>query len=208
MNPRRTLCSMPSTENYRARAFGNFSGMGYSGKVAKSQASVPINRFVSIAYSGGPEIRARDMPSTRSHRILLGAREAGDVKDLRVVLEQAGYVVEWRAHKAIDIADFHAHDLVMVDDGRQADQILETFGNLRSHRTDHFVPFLFITPDPTTRLVALEGGADACVVRPFATDELLAQVRALLRLKQFHDRLSEKSDEFHRANKRLHRAYQ
>jgi len=45
-------------------------------------------------------------------------------------------------------------------------------------------------------------------LRPFATGELLAQVRAFLRIKETHDRLSEKSAEINRINKKLHQAYQ
>jgi sigma-B regulation protein RsbU (phosphoserine phosphatase) len=51
-------------------------------------------------------------------------------------------------------------------------------------------------------------GADAYLLHPFEPAELLAQVRALLRNKERHDNLTEKTAEVHRINKRLEHAYQ
>ena len=167
-----------------------------------------INPLVMTTYSVGLEERAITMSPPHSQRVLLSAHKAADVEDLRRALEGAGYAVGWRALQSIETKGFDGHDLVMVDDGRNADQILETCGRLRSDLPETLVPLLFVTSDAATRLTALEGGADACVVRPFSDDELLAQVRALLRLKQAHDRMSKKRDDFDRANKLLYRAYQ
>src|SRR5262249_48107112 len=63
-------------------------------------------------------------------------------------------------------------------------------------------------PPPPPRLACFEAGADTCLLRPFAPGELLAQVKALLRIKETHDRLAEKTAEVHRINKRLQAAYQ
>jgi sigma-B regulation protein RsbU (phosphoserine phosphatase) len=46
------------------------------------------------------------------------------------------------------------------------------------------------------------------LLRPFAPGELLAQVNALLRLKDVHDRLADKTAEVQRMNNRLQKAYQ
>jgi sigma-B regulation protein RsbU (phosphoserine phosphatase) len=58
------------------------------------------------------------------------------------------------------------------------------------------------------RLASLQAGADTYLLRPFAPAELLAQVQALVRLKERHDRLTEKSAEVQRVNPRLQRTYQ
>src|SRR5262249_22012829 len=75
---------------------------------------------------------------------------------------------------------------------------------------DGFVPILFVTCNhtPTARLASLECGADTYLLRPFAPDELLAQVRAFLRLKQLHDRLAQKTAEVQLINRRLQQTYQ
>jgi sigma-B regulation protein RsbU (phosphoserine phosphatase) len=61
---------------------------------------------------------------------------------------------------------------------------------------------------PAARLAAFEAGADACLARPFTAGELLAQVRALLRIKEWHDRLAEKAADMLHTNKRLQQAHQ
>ena len=73
---------------------------------------------------------------------------------------------------------------------------------------DGFTPILYVTDDhtPAARLACFEAGADAYLLRPFAPEELLAQARALLRIKDVHDRLNEKTTEIHRINKRLQQA--
>jgi sigma-B regulation protein RsbU (phosphoserine phosphatase) len=69
---------------------------------------------------------------------------------------------------------------------------------------------LYVTGDhgPVTRLACFEAGADTYLLRPFAPGELLAQVTAFLRIKDVHDRLSDKTAEVNRINKRLQQAYQ
>ena len=51
-------------------------------------------------------------------------------------------------------------------------------------------------------------GADAFLGAPFEPVELIAQVNALLRIKERHDQLSAKASETQRINKRLQAAYQ
>jgi sigma-B regulation protein RsbU (phosphoserine phosphatase) len=148
------------------------------------------------------------MPTSKPYRILVTAPAQADVADSRAILENAGYQVKWQALCPLSPPHPAGHHLVIIDDGRCPDLLVETCGRIRGVASDRFVPLLFIAPNQTARLAALEGGADACLIRPFVAEELLAQVRTLLQLKQSYDRLSKKSDEFQRANQRLHRAYQ
>src|SRR5205085_6862400 len=98
----------------------------------------------------------------------------------------------------------------ILDGSAQAAQALQLCRRLRGRSGDAFLPVLFVTADhaPATRLASLECGADTYLLRPFASAELLAQVNALLRIKEGHDRLTEKTAEVHRINKRLQQAYQ
>jgi sigma-B regulation protein RsbU (phosphoserine phosphatase) len=68
--------------------------------------------------------------------------------------------------------------------------------------------YLVEDPSPQARLAGLEAGCDACLIRPFAPGEVLAQVVAFRRIKDLHTRLTEKTAEIHRINKRLQQAYQ
>jgi CheY-like chemotaxis protein len=100
--------------------------------------------------------------------------------------------------------------LIVVDSAERAEAALQKCEGYRLHLGDHFVPILFISADhsPGTRLASLQHGADAYLLRPFDPSELLAQVQALVRIKDRHDRLTEKTEEVHRINKRLQQAYQ
>jgi sigma-B regulation protein RsbU (phosphoserine phosphatase) len=90
-------------------------------------------------------------------------------------------------------------DLLVLD----ADDL----GRLPPRCGDDFVPVLTVGP-AGSRLACLRAGADAHLDRPFSPDELAAQADALLRLKHAHDRLAERTSEFHRINERLEKACQ
>src|SRR5205823_4579191 len=112
--------------------------------------------------------------------------------DVRAVLEQAGIVVGQAASLP--------HSLVVIDtvDAR-------AWASVRGGEPS--VPILAIGA-PRDRVAALEAGADAFVARPFEPRELIAQVRALLRIKERHDQLATKAAETGRVSQRLQAAYQ
>jgi len=128
--------------------------------------------------------------------------------DLRSLLNDAGYEVGVRS-----FAEPHmivpAH-LYVVDAGRQTDEALKHCHRLHVAQSDAYTPILFVTADasPLTRLASLECGAATSLVHPFEPAELLAQVQALVRIKDRHDQLALKAAEASRATKRLQAANQ
>jgi sigma-B regulation protein RsbU (phosphoserine phosphatase) len=102
------------------------------------------------------------------------------------------------------------YHLVLLDGSGSGPPALQLCRRLRGQLEESFVPILFVTDDhsPDARLASFEAGADTCLLRPFAPGELLAQVRAFLRIKDTHDRLAERTAEVHRINRRLQHAYQ
>jgi len=150
------------------------------------------------------------MSSANPSQILLCADAATEVGDVRRVLQQALYGVDTHILGTCDPHDIPGYHAVILDATRNAVECRAFYQRLRAQIGDGFLPTLFITADPTpaARLASLECGADAYLLRPFDPAELLAQVRALLRNKHRHDRLTEKTTEFHRINKRLQQAYQ
>jgi sigma-B regulation protein RsbU (phosphoserine phosphatase) len=150
------------------------------------------------------------MATATTPRILLCAADPAAVRDVRQLLEQAGYAVGEHACGGAGPEDLSAYSLVVLAGGRGDGQALQCCRHLRARLADGLVPILFLTEDtsPPARLAGLEAGADSYLLRPFAADELLAQVRAFLRIKDSHDRLGEKAAEVHRINKRLQLAYQ
>lgn len=141
-------------------------------------------------------------------RILLASGEPAGVADVCRLLEQAGYDVGFRALDGAQKENGTGLSLLIVDDSQHAPQALQLCQRLRAGFADNFVPIIFVAGSPESRLHALESGADACLVRPFAAKELLAQVHAFLRLKNLHDRLTEKSAEVQSVNRRLQQTYQ
>jgi sigma-B regulation protein RsbU (phosphoserine phosphatase) len=142
-------------------------------------------------------------------RILLCADAATEVGDVRRVLEAAQFGVTAHALGAADPADPTPYQAVLLDATRSAGECLALCRRLHALVADGFLPTLVITadPSPAARLASLESGADAYLLRPFDPAELLAHLRALLRNKERHDRLAEKTAEIHRINKRLQQAY-
>jgi phosphoserine phosphatase RsbU/P len=141
-------------------------------------------------------------------RILLCADSTAEVSDIRRLLLQARHHVDNNVLGDSYPPDLSAYQTVVLNGN--ATQCLAFHQKLRSQITDGYLPTLCINADPTpaARLASLESGADAYLIRPFDPAELLAQVRVLLRNKERHDSLTEKTAEIHRINKQLHKAYQ
>jgi len=142
-------------------------------------------------------------------RLLLCTDTLSAAADLRLSLEQTAFAVD--SHT---FGDFNGHDpgayrLVLLDGTQNIHEALLCCRHLRGRIGESFVPILLVTadPSPAARLASLECGADTYLLRPFESAELLAQVRALLRIKDSHERLAEKTAEVHRINKRLQSAY-
>jgi sigma-B regulation protein RsbU (phosphoserine phosphatase) len=130
--------------------------------------------------------------------------------DIRRHLEQADFAVATHSPddpEPSDLATFHA---AILDANGNAAAGLALSERLHARLGESYLPMLFISPDPSpaARLASLASGVDAYLLRPFDPAELVAQVRALVRNKERHDRLSEKTAEVHRINKRLQQAYQ
>jgi sigma-B regulation protein RsbU (phosphoserine phosphatase) len=149
------------------------------------------------------------MASAETPRIVLCAEEPGAVDDLRQLLSGGGYTTGWQPLDEAAAADLASSQLILVEGSRSRPEALRFCRRLRASANDGFVPVLFVTDDhsPETRLASLQHGADTYLLRPFSAGELLAQVQAFLRIKETHDRLSEKTAEVHRVNKRLQTTY-
>ena len=143
-------------------------------------------------------------------RILVCANQMDVLQELRRVLTDGSREVDAHVPGAPDPESLGRYQLLVVDGGRAAEEALDLCRRCRGRLEDGFTPILYVADDhsPAARLACYEAGADAYLLRPFAAEELLAQARALLRIKDVHDRLNEKTAEINRVNKRLHQAYQ
>jgi sigma-B regulation protein RsbU (phosphoserine phosphatase) len=162
------------------------------------------------------------MPYTGPPHLLLFTGDP-ERHDLRTILHQAGYPVgacaleEAANGKARTVqhapagrsGDGDSVGLVIVDGMQQPEQAMQLCHGLRHGQQEQFVPILYVAADGSTRdrVACLENGADAYLTRPFDPPELLAQVQALLRIKERHDQLAARAAEAGRVTTRLQAAY-
>jgi two-component system response regulator MprA len=123
-------------------------------------------------------------------RVLVVDDEPAVRESLSRSLRFEGYQVDLASdgYSALDALRTGHHDLVILDVMMPGLDGLETCRRLRV--TGDRVPVLMVTARRTVgdRVVGLDAGADDYVVKPFAPEELLARVRALLRRADPGDR--------------------
>jgi two-component system, OmpR family, response regulator MprA len=115
--------------------------------------------------------------------ILVVDDDAGLRRALRRVLSSHGFDVEVAADGDEALAQLRArpYDLVVLDVMMPGSDGIEVCETLRTGGND--LPVLMLTARDAVRdrVVGLEAGADDYLVKPFANEELVARVRALLR---------------------------
>lgn len=117
--------------------------------------------------------------------LLIGSDQSlADV--VTTVLEQGRFVVAVVGNKdtALELAQSKSYDVVIVDWFQPGGEELSVCQAVRAISPHSAV--LVLAPSVSDdrlgdRLLALRSGADDCVTKPLATEELLARVRALAR---------------------------
>jgi two-component system, sensor histidine kinase and response regulator len=91
-------------------------------------------------------------------------------------------------HAALDIIEQSPPDLVLLDVMMPGIDGYEVTQRIRSNAALPFIPILLLTAHQTSSVVTgLDTGADDFLRKPFQLDELMARIRALLRLKHSID---------------------
>jgi len=122
---------------------------------------------------------------------------ADDHAEVRMALE---YMLRAQGYHVVSVADGDAAvtalaenpvDLVLLDvlmPGRSGFSVCR---HIKSQPETRLIPVVLITglANPESRVEGIESGADDFISKPLNRDELLARVRALLKLKRFTDEL-------------------
>src|SRR5262245_59529170 len=102
---------------------------------------------------------------------------------LKLSLIEAGYAVDaaYDGQEGQEFAESTPYDAIVLDVMLPKKDGLEVCRVLRRQRVN--VPIIMLTARDTVndRVCGLDSGADDYLVKPFAIDELLARLRALLR---------------------------
>ena len=100
-----------------------------------------------------------------------------------LAIRQAGFAVDWTRDgvQAESALAGYVYDAVLLDLGLPRREGLEVLRNLRKRGAT--LPVMILTARDTVedRVRGLDAGADDYLLKPFALDELLARLRALLR---------------------------
>ena len=104
------------------------------------------------------------------------------------VLERAGDGVE-----ALEKTATFKPDVILLDFMMPRMNGLEVVKRLREDQDHRGIPVILLTAKATQedKVAGLDAGADDYVTKPFDSVELLARVRAMMRLKEMHDRLED-----------------
>lgn len=116
-------------------------------------------------------------------RILVVEDEAKVASFIRKALEEESYAVDVCSDGAtgLDLGQSGAYDLIVLDIMLPGMTGLEVLKGLRNARIKTPVLLLTALSKVDQKVKGLDAGADDYLTKPFAIDELLARVRALLR---------------------------
>ncbi len=125
-------------------------------------------------------------------------------------LKQEGYEIlkAYNGEDAIEIVRKQKLDLILMDismphmDGFKVTKII------KEENKTIFLPIIIVTAskdDTDSIVMGLESGADDYISLPCKREEILARVKAMLRTKQLHDELSQKTQELRDKTRNLER---
>ena len=142
----------------------------------------------------------------RPSRIMVIDDTAQNRRLMEAVLSPLGYVVLSAAsgREALALIAAEPPDLVLTDIVMPEMDGYEVCRSLRADPATQMLPIIMLTSSADQDKVdAIEAGADDFIARPFDPHELLARVRSLLRIKEYHDTIQAQAAELAELNRTL-----
>lgn len=131
-------------------------------------------------------------------RLLVVDDDPHNCKLLQAVLSPHGYEVSIAksGREALDLIAAEPPDLVLLDIVMPQLSGYEVCRKLRDAAATRALPVIMLTSSgDQDKVRAIEAGADDFIARPFDQMELLARVRSLLRIKEYHDTIQAQAAE-------------
>jgi adenylate cyclase len=129
-----------------------------------------------------------------------------NIRLLEAVLTSHGYSVISASSgpEALEKVTAELPDLVLLDIQMPGMNGYEVCRRLREDPATAYLPVVMVTSSDTeVRVNALEAEADDFITKPFDQQELLARVRSLVRIKQYHDTIESQTAELAEWNRTL-----
>jgi K+-sensing histidine kinase KdpD len=147
------------------------------------------------------------MTSNKKHKILIVEDNQENMDLLVYFLRPQGYEIIGvnDGLSAVQKVEEDHPDIILLDIMLPKMDGYEVCGKLKNDPKTKFIPIIMLTAlkELKDKVRALEVGADDFISKPFENVELLARVKSLLRLKDYHDELQSKNQELAEKNASL-----
>src|SRR5262245_15189479 len=141
---------------------------------------------------------------TPAARILVVDDTPANARLLEAILRPRGYdiLTAGSGPEALEVMATDCPDLVLLDVVMPGMDGYEVCRRLRTTAAGAVLPVVMVTASED-EVRALEAGADDFIAKPFDQAELLARVRSLLRVKEYHDVIESQAAELAEWNRTL-----
>ncbi|MCK4558258.1 MAG: response regulator [Calditrichia bacterium] len=147
------------------------------------------------------------MTSSKKNKILIVEDKQENMDLLVYFLHPQGYEIisVYDGLSALQKVEEEHPDIILLDIMLPKMDGYEVCGRLKKDPETKFIPIIMLTAlkELKDKVRALEVGADDFLSKPFENIELLARVKSLLRLKEYHDELQSKNLELAEKNDSL-----
>jgi len=151
-------------------------------------------------------------PEQRTAKILIVDDNKENLNLVAYFLKPQNYhiITAMDGLEAMQKVESEKPDIILLDIMLPKMDGFQVCERIKKNPSTKFIPIIMITAlkELKDKIHSLEVGADDFISKPFENVELLARVKSLLRLKEYHDELMNKNKELEEKNRQLVRLNQ